>query len=69
MAFHCHLLSVLLPCPLYTNGPRDELNGPSPLRPYRILSTGNQLHGTLSSADAYSVLPDVRAVDDAPWGI
>lgn len=32
-------------------------------------STGNKPHGPLSFTDAYSALPDVRAVDDTPWGI
>lgn len=54
---------------IYTNGLHDELTGLSPLRPNRILSTGNGPHRALSSADAYSVSPDVRAVDDTPWEI
>ena len=68
-AFYCHLLFLLLPCPLYTNGLHDELAGLSPPPDQPDSSTGNKPHGSLSSTDAYSALPDVRTVDDAPWGI
>src|SRR5699024_1700274 len=35
--FYYHLLFLLLPCQLQTNGLHDELTGLSPIRPNRIL--------------------------------
>lgn len=51
---------------MYTNGLHDELTGLSLLRPNRILLLEINPMG---SADAYSALPDVGAVDGTPWGI